>query len=439
MITNQQKDIAQSCMHFALKNGCREVRVSLIASEATTLEYRNEQLDKLQQSTENKLFIELFVDNRKGSFTTNRLQLAEVHKHITEGIAATRFLGEDPHFRLPHSDRYYKGDGYDLELYDANYPNISINQKMDLLRNANAEVLGKDPRLISVTSTFDDNRTAEYTIASNGLEEENIDSAFTLSSEVALKTDTDARPESFWYDSHLFWHQLDKQGIAQKALQRALGKIGQRQAPSGRYQMLLDNTQASRMVSPIISAMMGTALQQKNSFLLNKLGSPIASPLLSITDTPHLKQSFGARWCDGEGVATQVRSLVSEGVLNTYFINTYNAGKMQMAPTVSAPSVLQFTLGDKSFDELLAGVQRGIWVSGFNGGNTNPATGDFSFGVEGFLIENGTIIQPVGEMNITGNLLNLWNNLLAVGNDPRQNSPWKVPSFLFGDVAFNGV
>ncbi len=236
-----------------------------------------------------------------------------------------------------------------------------------------------------------------------------------------------------------FWHQLDKQGIAQKALQRALGKIGQRQAPSGRYQMLLDNTQASRMVSPIISAMMGTALQQKNSFLLNKLGNSIASPLLSITDTPHLKQSFGARWCDGEGVATQVRSLVSEGVLNTYFINTYNAGKMQMTPTVSAPSVLQFALGDKSFDELLAGVQRGIWVSGFNGGNTNPATGDFSFGVEGFLIENGTIVQPVGEMNITGNLLNLWNNLLAVGNDPRQNSPWKVPSFLFGDVAFNGV
>lgn len=439
MITEQHKNIAQNCLDFALKNGCQEARISFAVAENNTFEYRNTQLDKLQQSTENKLFIELFVDGRYGAFSTNRLEHSELQHFIREGIASTRFLAEDLCRRLPENTRYYKGKGEDLDLYDKSYLSININSKIDLLKQSTEEVFGKDNRVISVTSCYDDSRNAEYMIASNGLEVYSQDSSFSLSSEVTLKTDTDARPESYWYDSTIFWKDLQKEGVARKAFERALEKIGQEKTTSGKYQMLLDNTLSSRMVSPMISAMMGTALQQKNSFLMNKLGEDIASPLVNLTDTPHLLRSFGSSWYDGEGVATSERKIIENGKLQTYFIDTYNSQKMGINPTISAPSVLNFGLGEINFGGLLRQVENGIWVSGFNGGNTNPTTGDFSMGIEGFLVKSGKIVSPVGEMNITGNVLELWKNLITMGNDPRQNSPWKIPALLFDNVSFNGM
>jgi PmbA protein len=439
MISQEQKDIAQGCMDFALKNGCQQARVSFVMADTSSFDYRNTQLDKLQQSTENKLYIELFVDGKYGSFSTNRLERNELHGLIKEGITSTRFLAEDLCRCLPDNSRYYQGDGNGLQLYDESYLSINVNSKIDLLKQTTAEVYGQDQRVISVTTCYEDNRSAEYMIASNGFEAVSQDSSFSLSAEVALKTDTDARPESFWYDSTIFWKDLQKEGIAKKAFERALGKIGQTQTASGKYQMLLDNTQASRMLSPIISAIQGTALQQKNSFLIDKLGKQIVSPMVNLNDTPHLVRSFGSRWFDSEGVATSERKVIENGVLQTYFVDTYNSLKMEVPPTISAPSVLNFALGTTNFEGLLRQVDNGIWVSGFNGGNTNSTTGDFSMGIEGFLIRNGKIVAPIGEMNITGNSLDLWEQLVAIGNDPRENSPWKIPALLFDQVSFNGL
>ncbi|MFT4071380.1 MAG: TldD/PmbA family protein [Dysgonamonadaceae bacterium] len=439
MITQLQKDIAQSSMDFALMNGAQQVRISFIVSDSSSFEYRNTQLDKLQQSTENKLYIELFVDGRYGSFSTNRVERQEIEDLIRNGIASTRFLAPDRCRQLPETNRYFSGNGKDLDLYDPSYLSIPVSSKIDLLKQANLEVYGKDQRIISVTSSYDDNRSAEYMITNNGLEVFSQDSSFSITSEVALKTDTDARPESFWYDSSVFWNDLKKEGIARKAFERALGKIGQTKVASGKYQMLLDNTQASRLLSPILSAIMGTSLQQKNSFLLDMKGKQIASSLLNITDTPHLNRSFGSRWYDGEGVATCDRKVIENGVLQTYYIDNYNALKMDIEPTISSPSILQFNLGESNLEGMMRNIQNGIWVSGFNGGNTNSTSGDFSFGIEGFLIQNGKITQPVSEMNITGNLLTLWNNLVEIGNDPRKNSPWKTPSLLFDEVSFTGI
>ena len=79
----------------------------------------------------------------------------------------------------------------------------------------------------------------------------------------------------------------------------------------------------------------------------------------------------------------------------------------------------------------------GILVTGFNGGNCNQTTGDFSYGVEGFLFRKGKIIHPVREMVITGNMTELWNSLLAAGDDPREGTRWQIPTLAFKDVTFN--
>ena len=439
MISENQKNTAQWALQLALQNGCQHARVSIITATNNSFEYRNNQLDKLHQSSENKLYIEIFVDGRYGSFSTNRIVKGDVEAFIKEGIASTLFLAPDVCRQLPHPDRYYKPDGQDLELFDDDFEKITSEQKLEFTRLASEEIAGSDPSIISISSSFDDGIGAEYMIASNGFEAESKDSAYNITVEVSLKTDSDARAESFWFDSAVFWHDLQKTGIGKQALERALRKIGQRKVKSGKYPMLLDNTTSGRLLTPIVGALYGGALQQKSSFLIDKLDSKIVSDKLTLTDTPHLRRAFGARWFDGEGVATQNSTIIEGGVLKTYFIDTYNAEKMNMQPTISSPSILNVQSGDKTFDQLLQSVQNGIWVTGFNGGNTNPTTGDFSFGIEGFLIERGIAVTPVGEMNITGNLLTLWNNLADVGNDPRAKSSRRIPSLLFDDVNFSGL
>ncbi|SHF22910.1 TldD/PmbA family protein [Dysgonomonas macrotermitis] len=441
MITPEHKNIAQWAMDTALKNGCSAARVSLTVSMNNSFEYRNLQLDKLHQSSENKLYIELYVDGKYGTFSTNRLDKDELDVSIKEGIASTRFLAPDACRVLPDVSRYYKAKKTDnLDLFDNSYYDYTVDQKLALARSTVEEIKDADSRIVSVVSSYDDGCGAEYMIASNGFEGMIQDSVFSLTAEVALKTEGDARPESYWYDSKLYWNDLQKAGIARKALERALQKLGQTKIKSGRYNMLLDNTASSRLLSPLVSAMYGSALQQKNTFLLDKLGSKIVSDKLTIKDNPHMPCTFGSRWYDGEGVATRDQVLIDKGVLNTYFIDSYNSLKLNMSPTIASPSVLTIEHGLNNWNQLLKVMNNGIWVTGFNGGNTNSTTGDFSFGVEGFLIENGNLSTPLSEMNITGNILDLWCNLVEVGNDPlSKNSSRQIPSLLFENVSFSGL
>lgn len=143
------------------------------------------------------------------------------------------------------------------------------------------------------------------------------------------------------------------------------------------------------------------------------------------------------------------------GEVRTYFTNTYMALKMGIEPTVegvSRPVLLPFGkdvrlqechggCGDGArfgADEMIRLCGSGIYVTGFNGGNCNPVTGNFSYGIEGFVFENGKILHPVREMVITGNMVGLWGNLLYAGDDARDCTRWLIPSVAFFGVDFSG-
>lgn len=439
MITNDNKKLAQWAMDFALKNGCQASRVSLYSGSNSSLEVRNMKIDRLQQASESSLVIHLFVDGRYGSFSTNRIDKKELGSFIKNGIDSTRYLAEDKARALPDASLYYKGGLPDLELYDPKAENVNPDDKVTLAMNTCDEIMGKDERIISAEASYSDDTEFRYMVASNGFEGENSSSSFSLVSSVSIKGDGDARPSSYWYDSALFYDTLIKQGLGTKALERVIRKLGQKKVASGKYTMVVDNMNSSRLLSPLISAIYGSAIQQKNSFLIDKLDQKVVSEKLILTDQPHIKKASGARYFDGEGVATKQLSVFDAGVLKTYYIDTYSANKMNVPQTISGPSILSLNMGNKDTDGLVAATPKGIFITGFNGGNCNSTTGDFSYGVEGFLIENGKLTQPISEMNITGNMLTLWSNLLEIGNDPRPSSSWKVPSLAFEGVDFSGL
>ncbi|MDR2496545.1 MAG: TldD/PmbA family protein [Tannerellaceae bacterium] len=439
MITQEQKKLAQWALDFAIKNGCQSARVVLASGTNSSFEIREMKVDRLTQASESSLRIQLFVDGRYGSFSTNRLDKKELERFIRNGIESTRFLAEDKARTLPASDRYYKGGQPDLQQRDPAFESLQPDDKVKLAMSVCEEMMNKDPRTISPNSSFSDELINRYLIASNGLEAETSRTSFSLVASVSIKGDGDARPESYWYDSSLFFDTLIKTDIGTKALERTIKKLGQKKAASGKYRMVVDNLNSTRLISPLIRAIYGSSIQQKDSFLLNKLDQKVLGDNITLIDNPHQLKTIGARYFDGEGVATRKMPVFENGVLKTYYIDTYYANKLDAAPTVESPSILQLQLGTKNTDELIASVDKGVFVSGFNGGNSNSSTGDFSYGIEGFLIEKGKLTQPVNEMNITGNMLSLWNNLAEAGNDPRESSSWKIPSLLFNDVDFSGL
>jgi len=425
-------------MDYALKNGCQAARVSLYNGSNSSFEIRDMKIDRLQQAAENNLSIQLFVDGRFGTIATNRLDKKELEKFIQNGIESTRYLAEDQARTLPDASLYYKGGGSDLQLYDSRFESVQPDDKVTLAMNVCDEIMGKDSRIISAESSYTDGNSARYMVASNGFEGESSDSFFSLSASASIKDEGDARPSSYWYDSSLYYDTLVKTGIGTKALERTLAKLGQQKVASAKLPMIVDFMNSSRLVSPMINAINGGAIQQRNSFLLDKLNQKVAGDNFTLIDDPHIPKAAGARYFDREGVATKRMPVFENGVLKTYYIDTYNANKLETDRTIDSPSILTMPLGSKNLEALVASLSRGILVTGFNGGNSNSSTGDFSFGVEGFLIENGKPVQPVNEMNITGNMLTLWSNLIEAGNDPRLSSSWRIPSLLFDNVDFSG-
>jgi len=438
MTKEEKYSLARWAMEHAIKNGAQQASVIISDSRSSSIEVREQKIDKLEQSNQHGLTIRLFVDKKYSSHSTNRLNKPELEGFIEEAIAATKYLSEDEFRTLPAPELYYEGGGPDLQTVDNDYDNVDPQAKIDAAFATENEAFGKDERIISVTASYNDGINERVMVTSNGFEGDTSNSYFQLVASVSVKGE-DARPESYWYETAIFYDKLKKDGIGKTALKRVLNKLGQEKIESATLPMIVENRSAGNLLNPLINALNGSSIQQKQSFLIDKIGEKVASEKLTITDDPFIVGGRGSHLFDGEGLAAKKRSVFDKGILKTYFIDTYYGKKLEMEPTSGGTSNLVFETGNKDIEGLIASLDKGILVTGFNGGNCNGSTGDFSYGIDGFLIENGEIVKPVSEMNITGNMKDLWMNIAEVGNDVNKNSSWLTPSIMFSKVDFSGI
>ena len=415
-----------------------DYKLVLLKNHEDNIILRNGKVEKMLRATSHSLAINLYLDGRDGFFYTNDLRPESVKAFIEEAFETTRLLEPDETRTLADPNRYYKGGGPDLQNFDSSLSEIDPQEKIDLLRDIAKEVEGTDKRVISMQTRYSDRQHQAHYLISNGFDGYEENSYCTLTCIVSVEGEGGQHPMDGWGETRLFFHQMPRQGIAPIALRRTLQKIGQRPAPSGRYRMILESPCAGNFLQPILNAMNGQALQQRTSFLAGKLDQQVVSPLVNIVDDPLIPGTRGASLFDYDGVATQRRELLTEGCLKTYFIDTPMSKKLGMAPTTQGVHHLIMKQGTMTKEEVITNSSRAILVTDFNGGNCDPVTGNFSYGIEGFLIENGTIIQPVSGMNITGNMLDVWQRLSLIAGDA---DPWEtelIPTIAFEDVAFGG-
>lgn len=426
-------------MQMLHDEGCKDASVVWLSNVGEEITLIGGKTDKLQRSDTQAAALNIFIDGRQGFFYTNELDTDSLRSFVRRAVETTRLLVPDDARCLADPSRYYQGGGADLQNYDTQLPTLPVSQKMDMARQTHEEMLSAQcPTLVSAETRYSDNiHHAKYLI-SNGFYGEEQSTRCTLSNIVSVRGEGEARPMDGWGQTRLFFNDMPRQGLGQTALERTLRKVGQRPAPGGHYTMVVESPVADHLLQPLLAAMNGNMLQQHLSFLEGYMDRQVGSQLLHLVDEPHVPGARGTSYFDYDGVATQPRVLFDQGTLRTWFIDTASSRRLQLPPTTTGIHHCILTPGKATLQELLAQQERCILVTDFNGGNCNPTTGDFSYGIEGFLYERGILLQPVSGMNITGNMFTLWQNLSAVSNDADPYERMLIPSLAFQDVAFSG-
>ena len=439
-------EAAQRALDTVMKLGAEACRITMNFGIQNTFSALDGNLENLQNANDRNLYIQIISNGRYGAYSTNRLNKEELDLFIRQAMATNGYLTPDSARTLPPKDLCWNGNEDDLNQYDSYILEMDPQRKKEIAFEVMEEIYGKNKKIVSVNTEYGDMLEYQYMIDSQGFEGDMLQSNFTVSAECSVKGRGKARSEGWWYESALHYKDFSYKGCGEKALERALSKLNPKELEGGKMNMIVDNTSASRLVSPIFQALNGSNIQQRNSFLMNKKGEKVFSEKMTLLDNPHWKGMSGSRYFDGDGLATRPMEIIRNGVVETYYRNTYSANKMECSPTVESASVPYFSLEEfapeyrnLSHLDMIKIMDKGVLVTGFNGGNCNGLTGDFSYGIEGFYFEKGEILFPVREMNITGNIVSLWNNLALVGNDARTCSRWLIPSLAFENVDFTGI
>ncbi len=432
-------ELAKWATEFALKQGASQTKVSVSNSRNVEVNVRDSKLEKLKETTQNSLSLNIYLNHKYSGHSTNDLRKNALEKFIKEAVAATKYLSADKYRELPNPKFYPKKEKTDLNIVDKKHDDLSIDKRIEIAKELEKNAVIQSDKIISATGSFSDSLSSSAMILSNGFEGTRESTYYSTGVSVTAK-DKDARPEDWQFIGSRFFNKLPKPDqIGKEAAQRALRKIGQKKIKSGKFDMLVENRVAGRLIGMLIGPMSARSLQQKSSFLEGMKGKKITSDKFTIIDNPLIESGFGSRLYDGDGIAAEKRVMIEKGVLKNYYIDNYYGKKLGLPPTSSGTSNLIFEHGKKDLAALIKSIDNGILVTGFNGGNSNSTTGDFSLGIAGMLIEKGILTYPVYEMNITGNAKEFWAKLIEMGSDVYKNSSWQRPSMLFESIYFAGL
>jgi len=437
--------LAEMSLRIALEKGADMARVSLSKSIMDLVGTLNGEVDKVTHNLSMSINIYLFVNQRFGSFSTNRLSPEELESFIIKALDIVRNVEPDSCRQLPDPSRTAQDaqSGLELDLYDERYESIEEEERIKtaLKTSVFAQTEGtQEWSLISEEIEYSDSLTDTLTLDTNGLICRHTETSFDFYACMTIQDKNGNKYSGYWWDSTPCLDKLDISSCVPTALRKAIEQIGPKSIDGGKYTMVISNECSAKVVSPLLYALNGYSIQQNNSFLMDSLGKRMFPEGLTITDNCRARGQGGCRLFDSEGVSTKEDSIIEKGVVKKYFINTYMAGKLNMDPTIedaTRPCVLPFPEKGASLPLIMEKCSEGILVTGFNGGNSNSVTGDFSYGIEGFLFREGKIVHPVREMLVTGNFLRLWSNLIAAGDDYRRGTQKQVPTLAFKDVDFS--
>lgn len=435
-------ETARRAVEVARKHGAAEAAASATTVREVEFGWRDGKVEKISEATTQGMSIEVYADGRYAAVSTSDMLPATIEKIAVQAIDMARALAADPYRKLPDPKLYEGRAQVDLDLEDKGYLDLTAQDRLAMAKAMEAAARSVDgaDAIVSVTTNFSDALRETAGVSSNGFEGVSRSTAFSPSAEVSVKDPDGRRPED--YDYAYARHRADLPDVAdigRNAALKAIGRLGSIKGQSGKYAVAIAPRAAGSLLGRLMGPLSGFALQQKRSMFEGKEGVRIGSDLLDIADDPLVVRGLGSRLFDGDGIAARRIPVFEMGVLKNFYVDNYYGLKLGRAPTTGGASNVILTLGAKSQAELLKDMGDGLLVTDFLGGNSNGTTGDFSLGIQGNIVRGGAICEPFAEMNISGNHLEFWKQLCAVGNDPFPWSSKRIPTLVFDGVQVAGL
>jgi len=440
-MNKEMYDLVAWSIKTAKSAGADNSRVGMNSRRFVDISYRERKPETIKEASTRSFGIEIFVNGRYSSQSTSDLRKSALKDFISNAIATTKLLEEDPYRTLP-DPKYYKGRAkLDLGQLDPDYKKFSPEDRHNMVKAMEESCLAKGGnKVISVTARAYDSHGEVLLMTSNGFEGSEEYTLFQAVAQMTVQDEGDRRPSGYSYAQSVIRKSMPTpEKIGAEAAKRTLDLLGGKKIKTETLPIIIENRNVPRILEGFRDAMLGSYIQQKRSFLADKKGKKIASKHFTLIDDPFVKGGLGSRLFDNDGLSAKKRIMVDAGVLKEFYVDWYYSRKLGWEPTTGETSNLIIPPGKRSIKEIMKDLGRGILITDFIGGNSNSTTGDASIGIIGKLFENGKPTQTVAEMNIAGNHLEFWNNLIEAANDPWVYDSWRTPSLVFKDVVVSGL
>ena len=338
----------------------------------------------------------------------------------------------------------------DLDLFDESLFKIDAGRAIEQASIAEQAAFDFDPRIkLSEGATFSRTNSTSAIVLSSGFQASLRGSYAAITVAPVVEDEGGKKRRGHYWSANRHQSALeDPRFVGQEAARRTLAKLNPRKVPTQETAVIFDTDVSRSIIGAFIGCILGGAVWRKSSYLMDREGSLVASPDVTLTDDPLIPRAPGSRPFDGEGLPARKNVVVENGLLKTFLLDSYSARKLGRASTGSAArsggsmsastTNLVMSAGNMSRDELIANTARGLYVTEMMGFGFNAMTSDFSRGAAGFWIEDGQFAFPVSEVTISSTLDAMLKGIDGIANDLKLLTSTASPTFRTAKMTLSG-
>lgn len=442
MIPNPRKDFAAEVAREATRRGASAAEVIVRQRKEFSVGIRLGEVERLKEATTQEFGLRILLDGKQASVSGADFNKEATRSLIGQAIELARATSPDDSAGLPAPEEF-AADIPDLDLYDEAAVRMTTEEKIALALRAEQAARDYSPLIVNFDGGGFDLASGSLVLANSlGFVGEYRGTSCSIAT-VPVAAEDGKMQRDYWHDVRRKLSEMDSpEEIGVMAARRTLRKLGARAVATQQVPVIFEPNVARDFLGDIFQAVSGETIFRTASFLVGRLGERVASDLLTVIDDGRMRGALGSRPFDGEGLPTRQTTVIRNGVLESYILNTYTARKLGLKSTgnasrgiVGVPKVeagnLYIKPGTSSQEEIIKSLAKGFYVTELIGFGVNIVTGDYSRSASGIWVENGALSFPVQGVTIAGNLKDMLNSIEMVGNDLEFRGSVVAPTLLF--------
>ncbi|TNG95502.1 metalloprotease PmbA [Pasteurellaceae bacterium USgator11] len=441
LLKQQQNDLlaaAALALDLARQAGA-EAQVGATKSIGLSVSTRLQQIENIEFNHDGALGISIYSGQRKGNASTSDLSPQAVKSAVEAALSIAKYTSPDPYNGLPEK-ALLEFNPPDLDLY---HPyEIDVDSAVELALQSETQALQTDARIVnSEGASFNAHRGIRVYGNTYGVLNSYLSSRYSLSCSVIAEADQQMERDYEYTISRRFQDLASPQWVGKQCAEKTVARLSAQKLTTRTAPVIFHADVATGLIGSLVGAVSGSSIYRKSSFLLDKLGCQILPPWFEIEEKPHLLGRLASSPFDSEGVKTSDRSIICDGILQTYLLTSYSAKKLGMQSTGHAGGIHNWLVKPNikcGLDGLLQQMGTGLLLTDLMGNGVNLVTGDYSRGASGFWVENGVIQYPVHEITIAGQLQTMLANMVAVADDIELRSNIQSGSILLDEMKISG-